>query len=152
MFSCEFCEIFKNSFLHRAPPVSTSEYQSFLWSCPVLLDFFAIFRSSPPEMFLGKGVLKKMQLIYRRTPMPKCDFNKVSINFIEITLRHRFSQVNLLHIFRIPFLKNNSGQLLLTFCEHFWNFATEDEGQWGKDFVNRFFIFFTDNQANSATK
>ena len=34
-------------------------------------------------------------------------------NFIEITLRHGCSPVNLLHIFRIPFLKNTSGQLLL---------------------------------------
>ena len=30
-----------------------------------------------PEVFLRKGVLKIMQQIYRRTPMPKCDLNKV---------------------------------------------------------------------------
>ena len=34
-------------------------------------------RSSPPEVFLRKGVLDNMQEIYRRTPMLKCDFNKV---------------------------------------------------------------------------
>ena len=51
-----------------------------------------------------------MQQIYRRTPMPKCDFNKVAI---EITLRHGCSPVNLLHIFRAPFSKNTSGPLLL---------------------------------------
>ena len=34
-------------------------------------------------------------------------------NFIEITLRHGCSPVNLLHIFRTPFTKNTSGQLLL---------------------------------------
>ena len=34
-------------------------------------------------------------------------------NFIEITLRHRCSRVNLLHIFRTPFPKNVSGGLLL---------------------------------------
>ena len=34
-------------------------------------------------------------------------------NFIEITLRHGCSSVNLLHIFRAPFLKNTSGWLLL---------------------------------------
>ena len=27
---------------------------------------------------LGKGVLKICKQIYRRTPMPKCDFNKVT--------------------------------------------------------------------------
>ena len=34
-------------------------------------------------------------------------------NFIEITLRHGCSPVNLLHIFRTPFLKNISGRQLL---------------------------------------
>ena len=45
--------------------------------------------------------------------MPKCDFNKVSSNFIEITLGHGCSSINLLHIFRTLFPKNNSGRLLL---------------------------------------
>ena len=33
--------------------------------------------------------------------------------FIEIALRHGFSPVNLLHIFRIPFPKNTPGRPLL---------------------------------------
>ena len=41
--------------------------------------------------------------------MRKCDFNKVA----EITLWHGCVPVNLLHIFRTPFLKNTSGQLFL---------------------------------------
>ena len=57
-----------------------------------------------------RGVLRKrhsenMQQVYRRTPMPKCDFNKA--------LRHVCSPVNLLHIFRTLILKNTSGWLLL---------------------------------------
>ena len=44
--------------------------------------------------------------------MLKCAFNKVS-NFIEITLQHGCSPVNLLHIFRTPFVKNTSGRMLL---------------------------------------
>ena len=43
----------------------------------------------------SRGVLRKrcsenMQRIYKRTPMSKCDFNKVAkqSNFIEITIRH----------------------------------------------------------------
>ena len=43
--------------------------------------------------------------------MLKCDFSKVKT--IEITLRHRCSPVNLLHIFGTPFPKNTSGQLVL---------------------------------------
>ena len=42
--------------------------------------------------------------------MPKCDFNKVTK---QIALRHGYSPVNSLHIFRIPFLNNTSGRLLL---------------------------------------
>ena len=38
---------------------------------------------------------------------------KLLCNFIEITLRHGCSPVNLLHVFRAPFLKNTSGWLLL---------------------------------------
>ena len=45
--------------------------------------------------------------------MPKCDFNKIACNFIEITLTHGCSPVNLVHIFRTPFPKNTSGWLLL---------------------------------------
>ena len=36
-------------------------------------------------------------------------------NFIEITLRHGCSPVNLLHIFRTPFLKNTYGVIFLLF-------------------------------------
>ena len=66
----------------------------------------------------SKGILRKrcsenIRKIYRRTPMPKCDFNKVAQNFTEITLRHGCSPVNLLHILRTPFTKNTSGWLLL---------------------------------------
>ena len=53
-----------------------------------------------------KRFSENMQQIYRRTPMPKC-------NFIEIVLRYGCSPVNLLHIFRIPLLKSTSERLLL---------------------------------------
>ena len=54
-----------------------------------------------------------MQQICWRTLMPKCDFNKVTSDFIEIALRHGCSPVYLLHIYRAPFPKNISGGLLL---------------------------------------
>ena len=38
---------------------------------------------------------------------------KLLCNFIEIPLRHGYSPVNLLHIFRTPFPKSTSGGLLL---------------------------------------
>ena len=46
-----------------------------------------------------------MQQIYNRTPMPKCDLNKVA--------KHGCSHLNLLHVFRTPFLKDTSERLLL---------------------------------------
>ena len=85
------------------------------------------FRSSHPEVFLEKVVPKvcrkftgkhpyrsmifrrrcseNMPQIYKRTPMPKCDFNKVAL--------HGCSSVNLLHIFGTPFAKSTSARLLL---------------------------------------
>ena len=64
--------------------------------------------SSRLKVFLRKGALKNMQQIYLRKPMP----NLLSI-FIENTLRHGCSSVNLRHIFRTPFLKNTCGRLFL---------------------------------------
>ena len=43
-----------------------------------------------------------------KTPMPKCDFNKVAKQ-----LQLGCSLANLLYIFRAPFRKNTSGRLLL---------------------------------------
>ena len=47
-------------------------------------------------MFLGKRVVNNMQQIYRGTPVPKCNFNKVALQ-----LRHGCSPVNFLseHLF-----------------------------------------------------
>ena len=53
------------------------------------------FKKQPSRYVLKKTCSKKMQQIYRRSPMPKCDFNKIA-------LRQRCSHVNLLRIFRTP--------------------------------------------------
>ena len=71
---------------------------------------------------LTRGVLSKshsenMQQIYKRTPMPKCVFNKVTI---EIEPRHGCYPASLLHIFRTPSYKNAFRELLL-FNSFEWN-------------------------------
>ena len=71
------------------------------------------FRSSPPEVFLGKGVLKICSKFTGEHPGWKAISIKLQSHFIEIKLRHGCSPVNLLHIFRTPFSKNTSGGLLL---------------------------------------
>ena len=45
--------------------------------------------------------------------MPKCDSIKLLCNFIEITLRHECSPLNLLYIIRTPSSKNTSELLPL---------------------------------------
>ena len=57
-------------------------------------------QKQPSRDVLIKRCSENMQQIYRRTPMPKCDFNNVAI---EITLRHGCFPVNFLHIFRTYF-------------------------------------------------
>ena len=77
------------------------------------MKILGVFRSSPPEVFLGKGVLEICSKFTGEHPCQSAISIKLQSNFIEITLWHRCSPVNLLHIFSIPFLKNTSRQLLL---------------------------------------
>ena len=96
-------------------------------------------RSSRPEVFLLKGVLKICSNFIGEHPCRSVISIKLQANFIEITLRygcstvnllhieiaHRYgcSPVNLLHIFRTPFSKNTSGWLLLNTLSCFFVFA-----------------------------
>ena len=72
-----------------------------------------IFRSSHTEMFLAKEVLKICSKFTGEHPCLSAISIKLFCNFIEITLRHGCSPVNLLHIFRTSFAKDISGRLLL---------------------------------------
>ena len=102
-------------------------------------DALLMLQKQPSRDVLIKRYSENMQQIYRRTPMLK-----LQSNFIEITLRHGCSPVNLLHIFRTSFPKNTSGGLLLmlafvdlirwfcTFLQQFW------QGKW-VDFSTKWF-------------
>ena len=80
----------------------------------LLKDSYIIqYRSSPPEVFLGKGVLKICSKFTGEHPCRSVISIKLQSNFIEITRWDWFSPVNLLHIFRTIFYKNTSGGLLL---------------------------------------
>ena len=70
------------------------------------------YRSSHSEVFLGKGVRKICSKFTVEHPCRNSILIKLQSNFIEIALWHGCSPVNLLHIFRTPFLKNTSGWLL----------------------------------------
>ena len=70
-------------------------YVDWRGSLQTLCQFPFLNRRNPPELFLGKSVLK------------------ICSNVTEITLRHGCPPVNLLHIFGRRFLKNTSKGLLL---------------------------------------
>ena len=59
-------------------------------------------RSSPPKLFLGKGVLKTCNKFAREHPCRSVISIKLLCSFIKIALPHGCSPVNVLHIFRTP--------------------------------------------------
>ena len=70
-------------------------------------------RSSPPEVFLGKVVLKICSKFTGERPYRSAISIKLICNFIEIALRQGCSPLNLLHIIRKTFPKNTpEGPLL----------------------------------------
>ena len=87
-----------------------------LFNSYLYIIFFRNLQKQPPRGVLKKRYSENIQQVYRRTPMPKENTHAISIklfyNFIEIALRHGCSPVNLLHIFRTPFSRNNCGWLL----------------------------------------
>ena len=88
----------------------------FNWFLKCFLDG-SCFRSSHPEVLLGKGVLKICSKVTGEHPCRSAISITLQSNFIEITLRHGWSPPNLLHILRTPFLNNSSGRLLLLFFD-----------------------------------
>ena len=72
-------------------------------------------------MFLENGVLKMCSKFTWEHPCRSAISIKLLYIFLENTLRHGCSPVNLLHIFRTPFHKNISGWLLLSFISYCFN-------------------------------
>ena len=72
-----------------------------------------LLQKQPPRGVPRKRCSENMQQIYREHPCRSVISIKSQSNFIEITLQHGCSPVNLLYIFRTPFSKNTSGWLLL---------------------------------------
>ena len=67
-----------------------------------------------PEVFLGRCVLKIWITFTREQPCWNVISIKLLCSFIGITFQHLCSPVNLMHIFRTPFLKNTSGGVPLS--------------------------------------
>ena len=83
--------------------------------CWCILSFgeTTVSRSSRPEVFLRKGVLKTCSKFTGEHPSRSAISIKFLCNFIDTVLRHGCSPVNLRHIFWTSFPKNTSDGLLL---------------------------------------
>ena len=80
--------------------------ECFLRIWALLLSTLLNYRSSHPEVFLRKGVLEICSKFTGEHPCRGGISITLNGNFIEITLRHGCSPVNLQHIFRTPFPRN----------------------------------------------
>ena len=95
------------------PLSQVSSKKQSMQSLPGRTKAFAVYRSSHPEVFLVKGILKICSKFTKEHPCRSVISIKLQGNFIEITHSHRCSLVNLLHIPRTFFSKNTFGWLLL---------------------------------------
>ena len=106
------------------PDLHTNKLECIVKPAMPCLIFLALFqvtdiissfnsRSSRPEVFLRKGVLKICSKFTGEHPCRSVISTKLLSSFIKITLQHGCSPVNLLYIFRSPLPKNTSGGLLL---------------------------------------
>ena len=118
LFSGSLCNFKNFKKLHLFSKEAPFFFQSidFIWQLPKRRS---IFRSSHPEVFLKKGVLKICSKFTGEHPCQSVISIKLQSNFIEITLRHGCSLVNLLPYFRTPFTKKTSGWLLLYIAPSF---------------------------------
>ena len=84
---------------------------------PAELNFMTcIVSNSPPDVFLGKGVLKTCSKYTAEHSCRSVISIKLIFNVIEVTLCHGRSPVNLMHIFRTSFPKSSAGGLV-SYCQ-----------------------------------
>ena len=101
-------------------------------------------RSSRPEMFRVKDVLKICNKFTEEHLRQNVTSIKLQSNFIEKTFQHGCSPVNMLHIFRTSFPKNTSGRLLLPYND-FYIIPRSDicSSSWWLVFLSLIIFFIT---------
>ena len=89
-----------------------------------------LFKSSPPEVFLGKDVLRICSKFTGKYPCRSVILVKSLYKFIKTILRHGWSPLNLLHIF-IAWTAPLQGCfcLLLSDSLHRWKWSTRKHGE-----------------------
>ena len=91
--------------------LNESKISNFLPPKPKKKPSEYFFRSSRPEVFLRKAVLKVCSKFTGEHSFQSVISIKFQSNFDEITFRQGCSHVSWLHILRTPFSKNTSGRL-----------------------------------------
>ena len=131
MFSCEFCKSSNNTFSYRILPVAASVEWDTSTSKPhnILLFrsnikitnlhlIFCLYRSSRPDVFCEKGVLKNFAKFTGIHLCQRLFFNKVAGlrpgTLLKKRLWHRWFPVNFAKILRTPFLTEYLWWLLLS--------------------------------------
>ena len=102
-----------------APPQCFITKPVIQWVFHPMLFIASIFRSSHPEVFLGKGVLKICSKFTGEHPCGSAISIKLLSNFIETALWHWCFPVISPHIFRTPFSQNTSEWLPMYFLLKF---------------------------------
>ena len=113
--SSKFCKALKRKVKKKSLDVTTLKFNFFTAFFKVLQSLNSKTRSSGPEVFCKKGVLKNFTK-FHKTPVPESLFNRVaglkSVNLLK-RLRHEWFPVNSAKYLRTPFLQNTSGRLPL---------------------------------------
>ena len=109
-----------------------------------------MYRSNHLDVLLRKGVLEICSKFTRGQPCRSVISIKLLCKFIKITLRHGYSPVNLLHIFRTPFLKNTSWWSLLNITNSKF-FLFDEVGFLSIKLCYQIMIFFSRNFHQPAT-
>ena len=80
-------------------------------------------QEQPSRNVPRKKCSANMQQIYRRRTCRRTNFTELQSNFIEITLQHRCSPVNMLHIFRTVIARTplEDAKAILSFLTIFVN-------------------------------
>ena len=90
--------------------IGIGRFQIILWNFSVLAKSY---RSSPPYVFLGKGVLKICSKSKGEHPCQSVISIKGFFKFIQIIFWHGYFPLNLLHIFPVSFLKITPWEMFL---------------------------------------
>ena len=117
MLALPVCRATRSTHLIESKNYFSSYFKSNPLICTYLFNTLIlarVYRSSPSEVFLRKGVLKICSRFTREHPCRSVISMKLQSDFIEIALRHGCFPVNFLHIFRTLFYKNTSDGLHLS--------------------------------------